>query len=544
MNCERIRFLMWTVLAVPSLASAAGDCSSLASLKLLHTTITVAQSVAAGAFTQPPEKLAMTNGTYDKLPAFCRVAGVLKPTADSNIRFEVWMPLENWNHKFQGVGNGGFAGYLPFPDMGAPLALNYAPAGTDTGHIGGDASWAPGHPQKTIDFGYRAIHETAVTAKAVIKAFYGEGPAHSYFSSCSNGGRQALMEAQRYPEDYDGIVAGAPAAYWTHNFASFIWTLETFGPAGAYIPSSKLNAIEAAAVAACDTDDGVKDGVIDDPSRCHWNPDTLLCKGADSPSCLTSPQVKALKALYAGPTTAKGERIYPGWYPGAEGELGGWSIWLTGMANTFSGQIYLGGQFFGSMVLEIPFWSYYDFDLDKDVQTADEKLGKVLNAMNPDLTAFQRRGGKLILYHGWSDAAVSPQNTINYYESVRKTMGDERTNQFVRLFMVPGMEHCNLGTGACFFGQVGKGTPYDAGHDINLAMERWVEHGVAPEKIIAMRPMPPAPDTKIPAIRTRPLCPYPKVARWSGQGSTDEAANFSCVEPPAAPPVIAASSRP
>ena len=241
----------------------------------------------------------------------------------------------------------------------------------------------------------------------------------------------------------------------------------------------------------------MKDGVIDNPSRCQWNPETLLCKGPETPSCLTAPQVKALKTLYAGPTTAKGERIYPGWYPGGEGELGGYTIWLTGMANTFSGQIYLGTQFFGSMVLEKPFWNFNDFDLEKDVRTADERLGKVLNAVNPDLTAFYRRGGKLILYHGWSDAAVSPQNTINYYESVRKTMGDESTQKLVRLFMVPGMEHCNLGTGPCFFGQAGKGTPYDADHDVNLAIERWVEQGTAPDKIVAMRPLPAAPPKRL-----------------------------------------------
>ncbi|HLJ51373.1 MAG TPA: carboxylesterase family protein [Bryobacteraceae bacterium] len=233
----------------------------------------------------------------------------------------------------------------------------------------------------------------------------------------------------------------------------------------------------------------------------------------------------------------KAKRSIPGWYPGAEGELGGWSIWLTGMKNTFSGQIYLGTQFFASMVLEKPFSNYYGFDLDKDVQTADEKLGKVLNAMNPDLSAFHRRGGKLILYHGWSDAAVSPPNTTNYSESVRKTMVDENSKQFVRRFMVPAMEHCNLGTGPCFFGQVGKGTPYDADHDVNLAMERWVEQGVAPDRIIAMRPMPPASPGQKPGIRTRPLCPYPKVARWNGQGSSDDAANFACVDPPGIPGV-------
>jgi feruloyl esterase len=528
MNVQTL-LMMSTVLA-PLAMSAGTDCASLAALKLPHTSITVAQSVAAGAFKQPEERFAMTNGTYDKLPAFCRVAGVLKPSSDSLIRFEVWMPIENWNHKFQGVGNGGFAGYLPFPELGSQLTLNSATAGTDTGHIGGDASWAPGHPEKAIDFGYRAIHETAVAAKAIIKTFYGEGPAHSYFSSCSNGGRQALMEAQRYPEDYDGIISGAPAAYWTHHFGSFIWTLITFGPAGAYIPSSKLNAIEAASVAACDADDGVKDGVIDDPSHCRWDPDVLLCKGADSATCLTAPQVKALKALYAGPKTAKGEQIYPGWYPGGEGEPGGWSLWVTGMGNTFSGQIYLGMQFFGSMVLEKPFWNFYDFDLDKDVRTADERFGKVLNAMNPDLTAFHRRGGKLILYQGWSDAAVSPQNTINYYESVVKMMGQEKTQQFARLFMVPGMEHCGAGTGTCFFGQAGKGMPYDADHDVNLAMERWVEKGIGPDTIIAFGPLPAGPDKK-PGIRTRPLCPFPKVARWKGQGGTDDAANFACVDP-------------
>jgi len=220
-----------------SLPIAAGaDCGSLARLNLPHTSITVAQSVTPGGFKQPEERFVLSQGTYDKLPAFCRVAGVLKPSADSIIRFEVWMPAENWNHKFQGVGNGGFAGYLPYADMTQPLSLNYAVAGTDTGHIGADASWAPGHPEEVIDFGYRGIHETAVAAKAMIKAFYGEGPAHSYFDGCSNGGRQALMEAQRYPEDYDGIIAGAPANFWTHQFASFLWTLDLFGAAGAYIP--------------------------------------------------------------------------------------------------------------------------------------------------------------------------------------------------------------------------------------------------------------------------------------------------------------------
>jgi len=296
-------------------------------------------------------------------------------------------------------------------------------------------------------------------------------------------------------------------------------------------------------VAACDADDGVKDGVIDDPSRCHFDTGTLLCKGPETASCLTAPQVTALNAIYGGPKTAKGERIYPGFFPGAEGEPGGWAVWVSGLAPTLSGHSFFATQFFGSMVLEEPFWSIYTFDLDKDVPIADKKVGPILNAMDPNLAAFHRRGGKLILFHGWSDPAVSPQNTINYYESVRQRMGDEDTKQFVRLFMAPGMEHCGLGSGPCLFGQIGKGTPYDAEHDVNLAMERWVEKGVAPDVLIAMKPLPPVPPNKTPGVRTRPLCPYPKVARWKGQGSTDEAANFTCVDPPARP-VTAAIAAP
>ena len=261
---------------------AAATCDSLASLKLANTHIAVSQAVEAGAFTPPG---APPNGpalaTYKALPAFCRVAGSIKPSSDSDIQFEVWLPASGWNGKFEGVGNGGFAGAIGYAGLAASVSRGYVAASTDTGHRAGgtDATWALGHPEKVADFGYRAIHETTVQGKAIAKAFYGEGPKRSYFNSCSNGGRQALMEAQRYPADYDGIIAGAPANYWTHLLANAIWVVQsTMADSASYIPASKLPAIESAALAACDANDGVKDGIIDSPNLCQFKPAALLCK--------------------------------------------------------------------------------------------------------------------------------------------------------------------------------------------------------------------------------------------------------------------------
>ena len=284
------RTLLSTSLAALTIAvtpASAGTCSDLAKLTIKDTTITTADAVSAGAFT-PPEGPAIQD-----MPAFCRVAGVIKPTGDSNIQFEVWMPSSGWNGKFQGIGNGGFAGSIGYATMAGAVKHGYATASTDTGHHAGgvDASWALGHPEKIADFGYRAIHETADKAKAIIRAFYGDGPKRSYFSSCSNGGRQALMEAQRYPADYDGIIAGAPAYYWTHLLTAAIWDMQaTLADPASYIPPTKIPAIEAATLEACDALDGVKDGVIDNPVQCHFDPSKLLCKDADSDACLTGPQ--------------------------------------------------------------------------------------------------------------------------------------------------------------------------------------------------------------------------------------------------------------
>jgi hypothetical protein len=365
-----------------------------------------------------------------------------------------------------------------------------------------------------------------VKAKAIIKAFYGEAPKRSYFSSCSNGGRQALMEAQRYPADYDGIIAGAPANDWTHLLSAAIWHTQalTVEPAS-FIPPRKLPAIQVAALAACDNQDGVKDGVIEDPSQCHFDPSSLLCKGEDSDSCLTAPQLTALKKIYAGPRTSSGKQITPGYSPGGEGAQGSWGAWITGAEPMKSLMYAFGGNFFRNMVYSNPAWDYKTFSVDRDPIAADEKMSGILSATDPDLKKFKDRGGKLILYHGWCDAAIPAQSTVNYYQSVRKKMGAKDADGFVRLYMVPGMQHCGGGDGPSMFGQTGQGQG-DALHNMEKAMERWVEEGAAPKQIIATKfksgVNPPA------VARTRPLCPYPQTAHWKGSGSTDDDANFVC----------------
>jgi len=359
-----------------------------------------------------------------------------------------------------------------------------------------------------IDFGYRAIHETAVAAKALIAAFYGAPPKHAYFNSCSNGGRQALMEAQRYPADYDGIVAGAPANDWTHLLAGGAELAQTVAQTpAAFIPPATFPAIEAATLAACDALDGLQDGLISDPRECRFDPASLLCKGGETDRCLTAPQVALMQDIYAGPRTAKGQSLYYGYSPGAEAGPGGWAAWITGSAPEKSLGFGFSIPFFSQMVYQNPAWDYRDFDAQRDVKAADAKLASILNATDPDLKKFRDRGGKLILYHGWSDPAIPPLNAIHYYESAVAKMGAAGSASFLRLYMVPGMQHCGGGPGPNVF-------------DMATPLERWVEDAAAPGSILATR-----------GPRSRPLCPYPQVARWSGTGSTGDAANFSCVNP-------------
>jgi feruloyl esterase len=496
---------------LPWALAAATPCDSLGSLKLPNTTF-AAQLVPAGDFPLPGGR------SIRNLPAFCRVSGVLKPTPDSDIRFEIWLPAEKWSGRFEGIGNGGFAGSISLPALGAAVQRGSAAASTDTGHTGGstDATWALGHPQKVADFGYRAIHLTAETAKRAIEAFYGDGPRHSYFDACSNGGRQALMEAQRYPDDYDGIVSGAPAYYWTHLMTGAADLAGRYAAdAAAYIPPAKIATIENAVLAACDTLDGIPDGVIGDPTQCHFDPAPLLCKGADSDLCLTAPQLAVVRHVFEGSRDSKGHQVEPGMSPGGATGPSGWVAWITGEKPNQANAVAYGTQFFRNMVYEDASWTVRGFDVDRGVKAADDKLAGTLNATDPDLARFQARGGKLILYHGWNDPAIPAQGTIDYYQSVAARIGARNANEFLRLYMVPGMQHCGGGPGA---------TAFDA---MLPDIERWVESGAAPGAVIATKYKSEG-NRASGVLRTRPLCPYPQTAHWDGHGSPDNAASFTC----------------
>lgn len=485
----------------------AATCESLAALALPETTITVAKAEPAGTFT--PTQLHLPGHPLENLPAFCRVAGEIKPTKDSDIKFELWMPASGWNGKFMGTGNGGWAGEIWYDEIADALRRGYAAANTDTGHEGngGNASFALGHPEKVIDFGYRAVHEMTAKAKAILAAYYGAGPKHSYWNGCSTGGKQGLTEAQRFPSDYDGIIAGAPANFFSHLIVSGIWIAQaTRENSGAYIPKEKLSVLHKAVVDACDTLDGVKDGVLENPKRCHFEPKTLLCKGADGPECLTAPQVEAATKVYAGPRNPRtGEQIFPGLEPGSEN---GWGFFAAGNEPPIV------ASFFKYLVFKDPNWNYRTLNFDSDVTTADKVDSGILTAINPNLKEFFAREGKLFLYHGWNDGGIAPQNTINYYNSVVAALGGlDKVQDSMRLFMEPGMDHCYGGDG-----------PFD--FDTVAAIEQWVEKGKAPDRIVAAH----LPKDAAKPDRTRPLCPYPEVAKYKGSGSTDDASNFVCAK--------------
>jgi feruloyl esterase len=517
-------------LIVGAFPAFAASCESLRTLKLADTTITSAQSVAAGAFEQSGGS---SPAIFKQLPAFCRVTAEVKPAKDSDIKIEVWMPATGWNGKYQGVGNGGFAGSITYVGLAGAVKAGYASASTDTGHSGGatSAGWALGHPDTIVDFGYRGIHEMTLKAKAIIQVFYGDQPKRSYFASCSNGGRQALMEAQRFPEDYDGIIAGAPANYWTHLLSAGAWDLQaTQGDAASYIPGAKIPAISAGVLKACDAQDGVTDGLVSDPQACRFDPATIQCQDADSNSCLTAPQVAALKKLYAGPKNSKGEKIFPGRVPGGEEGPGGWPLWITGGAPSTSLMYQFTTNFFPNMVFADTNWNFKTFNFDNNVKFTDDAQAANLNATEANLKAFEKRGGKLIIYHGWSDAAISAFNTVDYYNSVVSTMGAQETGKFVRLFMVPGMQHCGGGPGPNSFGQGGFAMGLvDPQHNMYVALEQWVEKGIAPDRLVATKyvsDMNPAQGVKM----TRPLCPYPQIALYKGSGDSNDEANFSCAQ--------------
>jgi hypothetical protein len=514
----------------PALAAGA-NCEDLHALKLPQTTITESVRVPRESFKDPKEPW-----PAEELPERCQVKGVIRPTPDSEIKFEIWMPTAAWNHKLQGTGNGGFGGALNYQGgLVQSLQRGYAGVTTDTGHTGKaeDASWAIGHSEKIVDFAHRALHLTTVNAKSIVKAFYGEAPKRAYFASCSNGGRQALMEAQRYPQDYDGIIAGAPANDWTSLMLDFVWNQQALMKPGAFIPPDRVPTIQAEVNRQCDALDGVTDGLISAPQSCHFKPETLLCRSDESSACLTGPQIESLRAIYDGMRADHGKIRFSGFTPGAE--IGGWSGWIFGSKPGDSAQAKFGWGYVSAMVQQDANWKLEQLDFDRDAPRIIQQFGPLMNATDPDLSKFAARGGKLILFHGWSDPAVPPLNTIRYFDSVGAKMGEQRRSQFIRLFMVPGMQHCLGGPGPSVFGaHTAARQPPDPNADLASALEGWVEGGAAPESVRAIKPKNllagafGSPNGGI--ERTGLLCAYPKRAKWHGTGSADDAGSYDCVD--------------
>src|SRR4029077_17033052 len=368
--------------------------------------------------------------------------------------------------------------------MGRALAQGYATSSTDTGHTGGSASFALGHPEKLADYAYRSEHEMTVKAKAIIDAFYGTGPKLSYWNGCSTGGRQALIEAQRFPDDFDGIIAGAAANPKTHLDAWRIWMAQAmFKDEASVIPVTKFPMIHKAVLAACDAIDGLKDGLIDDPTRCHFDPQVLECKNGDAPSCLTAAQVSAARGVMSPVKDRKGGEIFPGFEPG--NELG-WERMLSG-PDPYATAV----DQFKYIVFDNARWDWRTFDLERDIAIAEKQSQGTLSSIDPDLSAFARHGGKLLMYHGWSDQDIAPKASINFYtRTLDATHGGPSNAAWLRLFMVPGMGHCGGGEGPNTF-------------DMMTALEPWVERGLVPERIVASR------ITAGKVERTRPLCAYP-----------------------------------
>jgi feruloyl esterase len=487
-------FVLFPMMLLP-VALRAQPCDRLSQLASPTVSITLAKVMDAGNLTPAGSTNALQN-----LPAFCRVAVDLKPTPDSDIHIEVWLPTSQWNGKFIAVGSGGWGGSLSYGEMADALRRGYATSATDDGHTGPSASFVVGHPEKLIDFAYRAEHEMTVEAKTLIHAFYGSDPRYSFWNGCSGGGREGLLQASRYPDEFDGIIAGDPA-----NIRRNAWALElavqSFKDPEAYIPPAKYAMIHRAVLEACDAKDGLKDGLIEAPESCNIDFKSLQCKAADGPDCLTAHQVQTAQTITSPVATKTGKILFPRVEPGTELR---WSRLAGGPqpADLFLDE-------FRYVVYQDPNWDWRSFDLERDSAKA-HAIDKNVDELNPDLTAFEKHGGKLLLYHGWADQQVAPGSSVEFYKAVLDSSGGpEPTANWIRLFMAPGMAHCSGGEGPDTFDKIS-------------AMEQWVEQGKTPEQIIA------AHKTAGKIDRTRPLCPYPQVANYNGTGSIDEASNFSC----------------
>ena len=467
---------------------------------------------------------------------FCRVVGVATPTADSHIGFEIWLPpASSWNGKYQQEGSGGSSGSIGQGSMVEPLEAGYATLATDNGHIsdpdapngGSENRWALGHPEKMVDFAWRAVHVSSIAAKDAIEKFYGKKAAQSYFVGCSTGGRQALVEATRFPEDFDGIVAGAPAWHWTNQMVGAIWnTLPSLKDPSA-LTNDSAAILNKAAIKACDKLDGVEDGIISDPRRCDFDPKSIQCKAGETADCLTPVQVDAAEKIYAGAHKSDGTRIFAGYARGSE----------VPWARVWAGK-YPGGSSWD-------FWRYavsqnadtpldrFDFDRDSDKMLNTKLLGSSMSEnynAKPDLSGFERRGGKLIQYHGWADNMVSSFGSVDFYNQVTAKIGKARADQFYRLFMAPGVNHCGGGPGPFNFGGASPAMSHDPQHDVVAALDVWVTEKKAPMTLIGTHL-----DANKKPDMTRPICPYPLEAKYKGAGDTNAAENFECRDPGAVP---------
>jgi feruloyl esterase len=539
--------LVLTMVLVPGIAlaqtapQASAACERIASLSLPNTAITLAQVVNAGAFRVPANPagrggggssaLAGTLGpvpdvpgrvtanmaglglgynggrgvpSFGTLPAFCRVVATLKPSASSDIHMEMWMPIAGWNGHFRGTSPNGLGGVINYNAMSVGLIDDFAIASTDTGHQGGDTAWMQ-VPDKVTDFAGRAMHETTVVGKALTAAYYGSAPIYSYMIECGGGSAAALHEVQKYPADYNGVVVGGHAAHLTRQIFGQLWLwTATHANGVAILPAAKLPAIHDAVLAKCDLLDGVKDGLLENPTRCAFDPKEIECRSSDGPNCLTTAQVEAVRKIYAGPTNPRtNEKIWSPLFRGSELD---WSFFVDSPS-----PVGIATSTLRDAILKDPAWDYRTtpVDFDRDVALADRSDIARVNASTPDISAYVRRGGKLILSGGWNNALVPAGAVLNYYNSVEATIGSDATRRAVRLYMVPGMIECNGGPGTDTFDMLG-------------VMRRWVERGQAPQEMIASR----VEYGKV--VRTRPLCPYPQVATYQGKGSTDEAGNFVC----------------
>lgn len=532
--------------AQPATAPAAIDdeaCAKLAGLKLDGVEIVSARSQPAGA---PVEGAKLYGPMFGKpdygpvasgLPAFCRVIGRIHPTPASDIRFEVWMPAQGWDGRMSGVGVGGFAGSIDYLTMGLALKGGQVGVSTDTGHIGGmqESNWAKGHPERVRDYGWRGIHETAVAAKKLVAALYGRAPHRSYFIGCSGGGRAALMEASRFPEDYDGILAGAPAAVWTDLAIAMINPVQAQLAPGAAIRASQVHLLQDEVLRQCDARDGQVDGLVADPRRCNLDISKLTCGHNSSPQCFSPAQVAALKKIYAGPHDSAGRQLAGGYLPGGS-ETGtplritGWDGYILAGPDGRSGNEVLVGGLLKDVVQE-PFATPETFDFDKDPQRLKASLAEDLDA-KPDLRRFFSRGGKLILWHGWADAAIPPEHTLWFREAILKASGP-RAAASMQLFMVPGVQHCMGGTGPNAFNALNAPQPRDTpDRSMAAALQVWVETGRKPETLIGRRG-----DRGLMGVtdpdreRQRLLCAYPEEAVLKRDADPDKAASYTCEAP-------------